>query len=190
MKGDLQVVAITSGNTANAYYEQGKFSEALKYSFKALEVREQLNDMQGKTYAPTAIGNTYQGIKVFDKSLKYYSKAKAIADEMSDGFLSNTLLVNIGAVHLFKKQYREAETFLQNALKQEESNSILTLQKEAQGFLVTLFEETGNSKKGIEHFREEMIAKDSLFNEDKTNEITRMEMSYEPEKKDAILKAE
>lgn len=189
-KGDLYSTATTAGNLANAYYKQGKYAEALKFSTKALETSDQMGDMRGKSYALAVIGSTYQELKEFDKALAYYNQAKLITDNLNDDFLGNTLLVNMGSVHLFKNQYNEAELYLKNALSLAEKNSNLNLQKEAHGFLATLYIEKGNYKEAIEHFRKEVNAKDSLFNEEKTKEITRLEMAYAFEKQKDSIKVE
>jgi hypothetical protein len=79
---------------------------------------------------------------------------------------------------------------LQKSLSISESLGALNLQMDNQTYLSDLYENTGKPAKALEHYKIAMSEKDSLFNREKDKQITRKEMSYEFEKKEATAKAE
>ena len=55
--------------------------------------------------------------------------------------------------------------------------------------LYQLYDTTGRYKLALEHYKKAMVLKDTLYNQEKNNEITRKEMNYEFEKMQAAEKA-
>jgi hypothetical protein len=61
---------------------------------------------------------------------------------------------------------------------------------EAEENLSELYTQSRKFELALEHYKNAMILKDSLFNEEKNNELVRKEMTFEFEKKEAVAKAE
>src|SRR6185503_1492617 len=61
--------------------------------------------------------------------------------------------------------------------------------KEAEESISALYDSTGRYKMALEHYKKAMVIKDTLLNQEKNKEITRKEMNYEFDKKEAAAKA-
>src|SRR6185295_14652010 len=88
------------------------------------------------------------------------------------------------------KNYIEAEKYILKGLGISDSISASTTIMEHHDYLFQVYNATGNYKKALDHYRQSVEIKDSLFNEQKDKEITSKAMTYEFEKKEAITKAE
>ena len=122
--------------------------------------------------------------------MDYYLKAMKIAEELDD---KNTITINLGNIGLLYtalKKYNEAEKHLLSALAIDTSIGFLLHTKNTHEGLSALYSVKGEHKKALEHYKKAMVLKDTLFSEEKNKEITRKEMNYEFEKKEAAAKAE
>jgi tetratricopeptide (TPR) repeat protein len=99
-------------------------------------------------------------------------------------------LSNIGQLYGQTGKYSEAEEHLVSALKLIREIGARNDERQIEEKLTGLYQKTGNYNLALQHYRRAMMLKDSLFNEEKNNEITRKEMNYEFEKKQAAEKAE
>ena len=62
--------------------------------------------------------------------------------------------------------------------------------KEINLYLSTTCEETGRHKQALAYFKNFIVLRDSLFNEENTKKTVRLEMNYEFDKKEASEKLE
>ncbi|MBI4645263.1 MAG: hypothetical protein HY738_01395 [Bacteroidia bacterium] len=143
---------------------------------------------------------------------KYYFKALKIDEELGNKNGIATKLGNIGALYTEvpslpsqegqeKKGYALAEDFLIQALAISDSIGALSLQKSHHEKLSELYKKIGDYKKAYQHYEQYSKAKDTIFNEEKSKEIGRLEAGFEfekqmlekekkNEKKQALAKAE
>ncbi|MEZ4739994.1 MAG: adenylate/guanylate cyclase domain-containing protein, partial [Flavobacteriales bacterium] len=66
----------------------------------------------------------------------------------------------------------------------------LEVQKEACQCLYGAYKAMGNGKEALRYFEQMVMLKDSVFNEENTKKLTRLEMQYEFDKKEAATRAE
>ncbi|MBI4930219.1 MAG: tetratricopeptide repeat protein [Bacteroidetes bacterium] len=172
------------------YYKQKDYNKALDYYLKALNISEELNI---KRAIPTWLGNIgllYYTQSDYPKALEYYFRASKMTKELGDKNGMATFLGNIGAVYSEQKKYKEAEEYLLKALVLSDSIGDLNLKMQFEEAISQVYEKMMNSSKALEHYKQYTIAKDSIFNEEKNKDMTRKEMNYEFEKKEAFAKAE
>lgn len=185
------------GNVANdlcnigvAYKEMGDYSKALEYYSKSLEVAKEFNKTKSILAAYSNIGGVYDEQKEYKKALEYYQKAQNIAEEVGDISILSIVLANIGSTNIYLKNYNEAEAVLIKALALTNQTGAISTKKMVHEFLSDLYEETNDFKKAHYHYKEYSNLKDTIFNMEKFEDMTRNELTYEFDKKEAILKAE
>ena len=83
-----------------------------------------------------------------------------------------------------------AEKDLLQALAISDSIGAMNIHKDHQNKLSDLYEQTGDYRKALEHYKKATALKDTLFTQEKNKEITRKEMNYEFDKKETAAKAE
>lgn len=70
------------GNLGNAYTDIGKIKESQEYQYKAVQLFEQLKDIQGLSDCYIGIGKNFHALKQYDKSIEFFNKAIALGKEM------------------------------------------------------------------------------------------------------------
>ncbi len=178
------------GNIAIVFDNQNNNKKALEYYFKALNIAKEINDKACIETNLINIGSLYQEEKQYEKALENYSIALKIANEIGDNNNIIVLQGNIGSLYSSTKKYDYAKKYLDFALTGADSTNYLLAIQEFSDKLSELYEKTGKPALALKYYKKAMQAKDSLFSEDKNQEITRKEMNFEFEKKQSAIKAE
>jgi len=210
--GNKNDLARVLGNIATVYTEQARVSLnkltvdslnkiIIDYYYKALKTAEEVGNKNlagiwlgniGTFYNEEALkeNNSIKRNKSFELALEYYSRAFKVAEEIGDKNRMAIWLSDIGSLYYSSKNYTEAEKALLSALKIDSLTGYLVHAEHTFKLLSLLYSEKGDYKKSLEYYKKSALTKDSLFNEEKNKELTRHEMNYEFEKKEASSKAE
>ncbi|MCW3103831.1 MAG: protein serine/threonine phosphatase [Bacteroidetes bacterium] len=203
------------GNIATAYMDIHDNKRALSYCARALKIYEELKDTSGIAFVFGNIGLIYRDIALQQKdkgkapaeiaefftAVTYFKKALAYIGE--DGERSTRLinLGSLGSVYIDMQKYDEAEKYLLQSLKLSKEISdiygVMSTSEHLSDLYAGMAKQKGITpqqkiaylEQSYERLLDHKEAKDSIFNQDKTSDITRKEMSYEYEKKEAIAKA-
>jgi tetratricopeptide (TPR) repeat protein len=215
---DKKGIAVNLGNIGIVYVEQKNYPEALDYYLKALKIDEELGNRNGIARHLGNIGLVYKdqayamdlkqpnsgkvSDSLFIKALDYYLKALKMDEELENKKEIAGITDNMGELYIemgsksslspLKKaeSYLKAEKYLQKSLSISQEIGALNIISLSNLNLSVLYAQTGKDKQALEHYKQAMIIKDTLFNKDKEKEITRKEMNFEFEKKEANTKAQ
>jgi len=176
------------------------YEMSLSNSFKAFKIAEEIGDKNQICLLLGNIGNSYydQAHVSHDSSLKaefskkaleYNLKALKIAEELEDKIKIVVWLGNIGGIYSDTKKYKEAENILLNALKIAKEIGAKDPERILEESLTELYTQTKQYALALEHYKNAMALKDTLYNESKNEEITRREMNFEFEQKEIAAKA-
>ena len=113
-----------------------------------------------------------------------------IKEELDDKHGIAQALGNIGSAYTNTGKFQEAEVYLKKAIALCDTIGALNDLRLFETGLTKLYETTGRYKLALEHYKNAMAIKDTLFNQERDGQITRKEMNYEFEKKEAATKAE
>jgi serine phosphatase RsbU (regulator of sigma subunit) len=199
--GDKKGAAADLGNIGNLYKDLGNYQMALDCDFKALKIDEELGNKNGEAKRLGNIGTVYDDLgkqastkalkdDYFSKALDYYFRSLKIREKLGAKKMIAICLSNIGFLYTSTKNYTASEKYLLRSLALSDSIGELYGVMDANQHLSDLYEQMGQPAKALHHYKMAVAAKDTLFNEDKNNEITRKSMSFEFEKKEASSKAE
>lgn len=177
------------------------FTKSLEYFFKALKLSEEIGYKQMQAATLGNIGALYMdnGGQIpeyfnkdesYNKALEYCFRALKIYEEMGDMRSISINLGSIGSLYTKQKKYELAEKYLMKSLLLSDSIGTLFYKKIQLQFLSELYEKTNRHQLSLEYFKKAMILKDTLYNQEKEKDITRKEMNYEFEKKEAATQAE
>jgi len=188
--GDKNGIAINLANIGSVYMEQGDYPKALDYYFKALRIMEELGNKNGIAAILGNIGNVYNKQGDYHKALDYYFKALKMKEELGAKSEIAITLGNIGALYTDQKKYPEAERYLLQALEIADSIGALNYKMHFENSISELYTKTRQYQKAYEHYKAYSIAKDTLYNEEKSKEIGKLEAGFEYDKKLALEQAE
>ncbi len=197
-------VARCYANVGVLYANKKEYDKALEYYNNALSIYEVLKNKSGVANCLGNMGLVYElkgtdltknnsGNKpdsLYDKALECYFKALKMDEEIQDSRAIAAKLGYIGALYTTEKKYKPAETYLLKALDLSYKIGAVDLRRDNEDFLQLLYSEMGNEKKAFMHYKQMIMLKDSLSNEEQNKEQARYELNYEFDKKEAALKAE
>jgi two-component system sensor histidine kinase UhpB len=203
-QGDKVGIAINCGNIGVAYLQMNDFTKALEYLEKSMKLSEEIGYKVQVASTINNIASLYRMQGDYPKALDYYYKSIKINEELGNKIGLATSLGGIGALYNLTGEFEEAEVNLKKAiaiaievdLKKEISeyeNSLANVyngkaQLADKNNQFALAAE--NYKLSLMHYKNATALKDTLFNLEKSKEITRNEMNYEFDKKEAATNAE
>ena len=181
--------------------DRGEYEKALEYYNRSLKINEEIENEDGKINQLGNIGIVYkqmaeenknagQHSALFELALDYDFKALNLAKQAGDKRSMTINLGNIAGIYAVLKNYITAEQYYLEALKVDTLIGFLHHLSNTYCELSVLYEATGKYQKSVDYYRLYQSTKDKLYNEEKSKEITRYEMTYEFERKQDALKAE
>jgi tetratricopeptide (TPR) repeat protein len=188
--GDKSDIATDLGNIGNVYSDRNDLPKALDYYTRALIMAKAIGDAKMQAVDLTSIGNIYEARHYRDTAYNYYLQALKIDQEIGskDGMAGD--YASIGNVDMKLGKFKEAEAFIKIALALNDSMGALNDVRLNELQLSMLYDTTKQYKLSLEHYKKSTALNDSIYNKDKSNAITRKEMSFQFEKKEASEKAE
>ena len=177
--GDSSGMADSYNNIASLYYEEGDFKKASENFEKAIEIRESLKQRSALVSSYLNLGALHQEMEKYELSLTYYRLSLELAEEFEDVRSISMAYHNIGELHQIRDELQEAKVFFKKSLNISLSaRTKYDIQNSAKA-LSLICAEMKNYKDAHEYHHLFTLIKDSLFNEDKSKEIGRLEANYE-----------
>ncbi len=155
-------IASASANLGISYTNNSEYSNAFAYLTSALQKFTQLNDKANKALMLTCLSNLY--LQVPDKFLKLY-------DAFHVNRLDKAVQLQMQAIQLYKETHR------------------LYGLNEAYENLSDIYKEQKKYADALDAYKESVRYGDSLMNNDKRQQITRLEMQYQFNKTQDSIKA-
>lgn len=200
--GSIGIIYTDQAEITNDLSDKSElYKKALDYYFQSLTIAEELGAKSLISVWLANIGIVYDDQAEFTsnasekeelnkKALEYYFKALKIDKELGNKSGMAIRLGNIGSLYTDIKKYSEAEYYLLEALKLDKEIGDINTERQVEELLTELYNKTNRYQLALEHYKNAVLLKDSLFNEEKNSELTRKEMTYEFEKKQTALKRE
>ncbi len=190
-------------NIGGIHYDLGDFPKALEFHQKALVIHEELGDRSGMSVSFGNMGIAYLDLADFPKALEYAQRSLMISRALGDKYSMQCDLGNIGIWYFTTpdsvmrsmgidpdKKYRLAEAYLDSCMQLSKELNMLDEEKKNWGHLSDLYEKQGDFAKAHAAYKQYIVLRDSIQGEEAKKQITRKEMQYEFDKKEAVGKAE
>ena len=114
--GDTQGETRAATNVANAYFELGRFSEALAAAQRSLAVQRQFGKRYGEGITLGILGGACSELAQYDEAIDYLQEALAIFGELGDQDSEANSLSDLGAAYLGRGGMDQAIGCLRDAL--------------------------------------------------------------------------
>ncbi len=178
------------GNIGSAYMNVDSLDKSLEYCTKALKIDEELGNKEGYVRHLSNIAGIYFYKENYPLALDHYSKAFKTHNEMQNVNEAGMALGNIGNTYLKMDKPALARKYLAQAVRmsKETGDKYSTLNWLL--YLSITDSILGNFKESYNDYKEYILYRDSVNNEDNTREQTKLEMQFEFDKKEAATKAE
>lgn len=201
---DKQGIAVSYNNIGSIYEDMGNYPEAFKNYLAGLKIFLEIEYKKGIANSYQGIGNVYcyQGDSAYSvnnkivsqekysNAFKNYAASLKIREEIGDKDGSIQSYINIGNLFAKINKAKEAERYLNKALKLSVAIGSKDDVKETYAGLVVLDSTIGDFKAAFEDKKMFIIYRDSLYNEETQRKSMQSIMQYEYDKKEIAAKAE
>ncbi len=175
-------IAISLNNIGTLYKEHGQLDSARYYHNRSLRLKEEIGDLRGQAISLNNLGELAILGGDFHRGLELNERALAL--ETADPHTRAMARIFMGKAHMGLGQQKEAERWLLDATRLSEEIGELQVQYDAKYLLYKLLKDKRPAS-ALQFFEQASTIKDSLFNEENTKALTRLEMEYAFEKEQA-----
>lgn len=165
-------------NIGLIHMDLGESEKALKYFFKALDINNKQNNKFGIAINSENIGLIYHEFKNYSLAHIYYKKALQIWYGRKDLYSLAINLGYIGNTFLKQKNFRAAADTLQHALDMAQQANSLSSMRDLTFYLSEAYEGMSDPDNALKYYKLAKKYSDSLKNDEKTREITEIQMTY------------
>jgi len=177
-------------NMGTVYTELNEQKKALECSRQALDICQK----QGITYfIPIILNNlgiTYNKGGDKDSALAWFRQSIGLADKYSNYDAKASSLNEAGKIYLTRGDYANAGKYALMSLQIARQLHSAEWQSNAWESLFHLYEKQHRYDKALEAYQQFILFRDSVSNEEKRSVMTRKEMAFDFERKEAVTKAE
>ncbi|TPG29785.1 tetratricopeptide repeat protein [Flavobacterium pectinovorum] len=178
---------ITLTNIGVIYFELGEYKNAIQYYEKAKKGFEKYQNNRGFALLNNYLGDYYNKQNNQGLALEYYQKALALYEEIQNKFGASLALYNIGSLLQEQKKYSQALPFAIKSLAYAKEIGVQDQTFHTEQLLSELYESLNDPKKALAHYKNFIIARDSILNQETNKKFAIAEMNYEFNKKEALL---
>lgn len=132
----------------------------------------------------------YDDLGAYPEAISHYEEAIKIAETIGNKQVKAASLHNISKIQVKQENYNEAKANGLEALALAKEINSLQRQSEIWKNLSNVYEHTGELTEALTAFRSHISLRDSILSDDNKAEVTRKEMQFEMEKKQALASAE
>ena len=177
-------------NLGDIYTEISNLPLGLDYFNKALNIANAL----GNKRISAAILNNLGEINIkegnYDIAFSNFQKSLALAEETENMNVKATALNGLGEIYLHQKNYKQAEDYSKRSLELSKELGDISWQANALATLSKTYEKQNDFAKALDMYKQSVLLKDSTLNDAKKQDITRLEMQYNFDKREALVKAD
>lgn len=177
-------------NIGNIYDYQGNYPEALKNHFKSLQISKKIGDKYRTAGSYNNIGYIYDRQGKHLQALENYYTALKLLEEIGDKWGIAASYNNIGLVELNLNKPAAAKKHYEKALPLAKEIGSKELIGDVYHNFAMTNSALGNYKEAYENYKQFIVYRDSLINEENERKSLEVSMGYEYEKKEALIHAE
>jgi tetratricopeptide (TPR) repeat protein len=170
-------------NLGIIYEEMKEFDKSNFFYNEALKICKQLNDEENLVHVLTNQGRLFHKQGKNEMALQYYLEALAIRKKNNDQSGIILSYDGLGEFYFELKNYPLAEQYLKDAINLGKQTGDLLTVRRASTNLYKLYQQQGNYQLAFEYLMLNKRVSDSLFNAEKSNKITQLEMQFEFDRK-------
>jgi len=176
-------IATGLNNIGIIYRKKGEYKKSLEAFNQSLEIDTRLNNKKGISYDLNSIGTLYHYLDDNQQAMEYYIKSLKIKEEMGDKGGITIGLLNIAIELTLLKEHEKSLDYLMRSKRIAEDIGAKSVLMSIYKTLAESYAQQEIYDKAFEYHSLYGEMKDSLFNEDKSKEIGKLEAKYEMEKK-------
>lgn len=180
--GDPVTTGKNHNNIGEIYREKNMLDSALYHYNKSLAIKEEMGDSAGISISLNNIGVAYSKLGRYDEALSCFIKTLNHERKTSEPMGLCESLNNIGNIYILKDDPKKSFAYLEEALKIGLSQTLKGPITSSYLYLSSAYEATSNFSAALNNYKLYTAYKDSMYNEEKSKDIGKLEAKYEMEK--------
>ncbi len=178
---DLKNTKLLANNpNANIDTTQKIFLEkALEYAILFHQLSEKIGDARLLAEANSSLGELSLGLNEYTKALNYFNKSLELYKSINSQAGLANIYFFLGKYYTQLKQHQQAIGFYMKSLAISKEINVMAIGRNASLNLYQSFKVLGDWKNALQYYERHIELKDSLVNEEKRNEISRLELNME-----------
>lgn len=186
---DLQCVSGRYTNIGQLYQLKGEYEKALEYQFKALGISNKLGLKIRTALIHENIARVFIQQNKLDKAVTHIDTSLVIRKELNDEEGLASVYYITALFYHKKKDFTNTIKFAKQSLEKSIALKLPLLSKDAHELLSSAYYDS-NPKEALDHYQAFIVLRDSIYNIEKTKEITRKELQFDFAKKEQEQKME
>jgi Tetratricopeptide repeat len=159
------------------------------YIDKEIALAIQLGQTDGQIQGYTMKAQEYFKYKQYKKAEEMMLKVKPLAEKINQVDVVLNVPLMLGEIYTELGRYDEAKTLLETGYRITIEKNLRDKRQRILNGMVNMYERKGDYKKALYYLDQQIVLKDSLYDEAKTREISELSTKYETEKKEQQIKA-
>lgn len=182
--GNKGFQAACYNNIGIVYENLEQYDNAIENYNKAISIRIELKDSIKLATNYINTGSVLQKIEKYNEAIDYFRKAESICIKSNNKHALSTIYNDLGSVYFKQAKYRLALNYFFKSLSIAQEIKSMDQIKRNYNNISEAFKQTGKFEKAIKYKELYIDIKDSLFNIQKHNEISKIRTAFETEKKE------
>ncbi len=183
---DREGLAGVNNGLGDVYENQGNYAEALKYYHIALASALDGNSKRAMEWPYFNIGEVYLYQGQYDSARTFFDHALIVQQELGhrggEAWTYNDIGMTLARQHAYTEAEKYCSKGLEIATELNEPNGMRNAHKN----LYTIYEETGDAARALEHYKAYMALSAAISNKENTAAITRLQMQHDFDQKQEI----
>ncbi len=179
---------VTLMNIGVVYFEQGKIREAFEYYSQAQQEFKKTENQRNNALLQNYWGDYFKANNNLNQAFQYYQQSLSMYEAMDNQFGASLALFNIGQLYFDQKKYSDALTYTTKSLQLAKAIGVIDQKIHSEKLLSDIYSALNNPTASLVHYKEYIIAKDSLNNDENNKKFLRAEMNFEYQKREALMR--
>lgn len=175
---NLDGEAAAWANMGIIYMGQEKYAEAKEVCAKAYDIFISIGEKCQSMTPASNLGRAYQKLGQTDEALKYLQLVYEESKACDNPELISLALIEMGGIHAEKDLRQKAEAEMLESYEIAIEHKLIHKTQKAAEELYKLYKSMGRKAEALKYLEISDQIKDQMFNEDLTEQLTRIELNY------------
>lgn len=176
------------GNIGNVYSREKNYAKAILYADSATRLADALGDKMSYARETGNLSGYYSNIGKYDQALSYGLKAIALNKTLGNTKSVGFNLQNVSSAYAKKGNTGQAKQYGLASLKIGQDLKMPEIQRDASEGLSEIYEALKMPDSALFYYKRAALLKDSISNSRKRDEIARLSIQFEFDKKETDYK--
>jgi len=177
-------IANAHNNIGLVHEEHGDYEKALQQYQKSLLFYQRSKDKLGESYSLEYIGYVYGLMKNYEAAIINLQKSLKLREDIKDNYGIAIALIELAEVNRDKKDYVSAISYAKKAISFSKQVAYPDMLQNGYLLLAGIYEKQQNYNNAYQAHKAYVSVKDSIFNLEKSKQISELQTHYDTEKKE------